>query len=88
MNETKQVSFINRILFLHSLANRRAGKASAVRLSPQEWAVECDRACLLAHILNYTQAAVDPKGDQLFKDDALQAIFDRSVEGLPAFNSK
>ena len=77
----KQELFIHRVLFLHEVATRRAGKASSVRLSLQEWHAECDIMCLLGYVLSEMKRCVDGNGDRLFSNDVLDDICKRAVEG-------
>ena len=82
VDEMKQQLFIHRVLFLHAVATRRAGKASSVRLSLQEWQAECDKMCLLGYILSDMKRCVDGNGDRLFSEDVLDAVCKRAVEGI------
>ena len=77
----KQKLFIHRVLFLHDVATRRAGKACTVRLSLQEWHAECDKMCFLGYVLCEMATCVDGAGDPLFSQDVLDAISKRAVEG-------
>ena len=80
-NDKKQVLFMDRILFLHAIAVRRAGKASTVRLSLQEWVVECDRMALACHCVEEMRTMCDDMGNALFAHNVLEKILNRAVEG-------
>ena len=55
----KQELFVKRILFLHDVACRRAGKACSVRLPLTEWLTECDRMCFVSQVLALMAYLVD-----------------------------
>ncbi|CAL1147634.1 unnamed protein product [Cladocopium goreaui] len=81
VNDRKQVIFIQRVLLLHEIASKKGGRASTNRLSVSEWQLECDRCCLLTHILDEMSRTVDDHGQRLFPDDLLASLATRVVEG-------
>lgn len=81
MDAGKQEGFIERILFLHEILNRRGSKVVS-RLSMQDWAAECDRICLLHTIYAGMKNAVDADGNKLFNEELVTSIGERCVEGL------
>ena len=83
MNQEKQQFFITRILGLHEIARRRAGKACVVRLSLEAWNQEADRICFLGHVLSSMDRMLNDDGDPLFPEDVLEKLADRAREGNP-----
>lgn len=81
MDSDKQELFIDRVQFLHTVATRRAGKASTVRMTLQEWNSECDKMCFLMYVLNEMLACVDNSGQPLFHKSVLEGARNRAVEG-------
>ena len=76
-----QYMFIQRIIFLHQVASRRAGRASTVKLSVSEWCTECDSMCVFTHTLQEMHRACDDSGNRLFSEDLLGNIKNRGLEG-------
>ena len=72
MTPFKQELFLQRLFHLHDISTRRAGKASLVRLSPDQFSLECDRMCLQAfhlgangsnaRLFHWRHCAKDPVG--------------------------
>lgn len=81
VDEAKQYMFIQRIIFLHQVASRRAGRASTVKLSVSEWCTECDSMCVFTHTLQEMHRACDDSGNRLFSEDLLGNIKNRGLEG-------
>ena len=79
---SKQPLFINRILFLHSLAMRRGGKSS-LKLSLQDWQTELTRMMLLSHVWENMCSASGSDGNQLFDKNLLDKLLKNIIEGLP-----
>lgn len=73
--------FVHRVLFLHSIAIRRGGKAATARLSLQEWNAECDRMCFAMYVLQVMEKIKDDMGNPLFSKDILDKVGLRAVEG-------
>ena len=88
VNDRKQVIFIQRVLLLHEIASKKGGRASTNRLSVSEWQLECDRCCLLTHILDEMSRTVDDHGQRLFPDDLLASLAMRVVEGTLCYKSE
>lgn len=78
---SKQLLFLRRVLFLHGLAHRRAGKASPVKLSASEWGKECNRMALLGHVLEEMHSAMNASGAPLFAEDLLTKLLQQCIEG-------
>ena len=76
MTPFKQELFLQRLFHLHDISTRRAGKASLVRLSPDQFSLECDRMCLQAFILEQMEATPDS-----FTEDTVQKIRLGMIEG-------
>ena len=81
MDEGKQVLFMCRILLLHELTSKRAGKSCSVRLSQQDWNEEADRMCLVGHIITAMLDATQPSGDPTFDRKVVDTVARRAVEG-------
>lgn len=84
MTAEKQLLFLKRVLFLHSLAKRRATSKSAVlRLAPAEWAFEADHMSVLAHCLATMKTHRNPAvGNALvFPEEVLNTLQQRAIEG-------
>ena len=80
---TKQVGFIERILYMHGLATRRGAKASVSRLSLQEWQAEVNRSMLMLHVWEQMQGACDGQGGRLFSDDLMKKLRRNIIDGRP-----
>ena len=81
MDDAKQLVFLHRILYLHDLATRRAGKSAPVRLTLQEWAVEADRMALGTYILKAMSLLEMDDGSKVFDDAILETVKVRLLEG-------
>ena len=81
MTPDKQELFIRRVLFLHQVATRRAGKASSARLTLQDWNTEADTMCLLGHVLVDMKSCLDDDGRRVFDDDVMVKVVNRALEG-------
>ena len=68
--------FLERIFHLHDISTRRAGKASVVRLAPDQFALECDRMCFQAFVLEQMEATPDS-----FPADTLRKVRLGMIEG-------
>ena len=88
VNEGKQIMFIQRVFMLHEIASKKGGRASTNRLSLSDWQLECDRCCLLTHILQEMSKTVDDDGTRLFPDDLLTSLAKRVVEGTLCYKSE
>lgn len=76
MTPIKQELFLERIFHLHDISTRRAGKASVVRLAPDQFALECDRMCFQAFVLEQMEATPDS-----FPADTLRKVRLGMIEG-------
>ena len=83
MNQVKQEFFINRILILHEIARRRAGKACSVRLPLEDWNREADRMSFLAYVISSMEGLLNDAGDRVFPNDVLEKLAERAPEGNP-----
>ena len=81
MDFLKQELFVKRILFLHDVATRRAGKACSVRLPLAEWLTECDRMCFVSHVLSAMAHLKDAHGNYVFDNPIIESLLKRAVEG-------
>ena len=68
--------FLERLFHLHEISSRRAGKAAMVRLSSDQFALECDRMCLQAFILESMGA-----DKESFPDNILEKVRLSMLEG-------
>eukprot|EP00435_Cladocopium_sp_Y103_P057869 s1201_g20.t1 len=84
VTDSKQFLFVQRVMQLHTVAARRAGKAASVRLTVQEWDAECDKMCLLGHILETMKKMTDGMGERVFSDEMMLKLAERCIEGCPA----
>ena len=82
VDRKKQVLFMHRVLLLH-IASKKGGpgRASSNRLSLENWVLECDRACLVGHILQDLASACDPMGAAAVTEETIDSIALRAVEG-------
>ena len=81
VDQGKQKLFMQRVLLLHEIASKKGGRASSVRLTVSEWNVECDRCCLVSHILEEMEKEVDSNGVRVFPDSLLIQLAERAIEG-------
>ena len=81
ITEQNQVLFLKRVLFLHALAFRRAGKACVPRLAVADWCCEVNRMCLGCYIIREMTFAKDHDGNRMFDDPILEKIIQRTVDG-------
>lgn len=86
MTERKQLFFVHRFLLLHEIAQKQV-RASHARLTLQQWNDECDKCCLVAHIIEYMEAKTDSNGQRMFDDDVINKLLDRAIEGTLALKS-
>ena len=75
----KQELFLERLFHLHDIASRRAGRASMVRLSSDQFSIECDRVCLQGFVLQ--QMMLHPDS---FPQDSVDKIRLGMIEGTLA----
>ena len=83
VTEVKQHLFIQRILFIHDLTKRKAGKAQTLKVSPSTWELEADVACLAGHIFNVMQTYRDPENLIVFDASTIPTAMGHFVEGNP-----
>lgn len=79
VDKDKQLVFIQRVLLLHEIASKKGGRG--IRLSLNGWNLECDRCCLMLHILDAMSHETDELGNKLFEDDLLSKLVTRVIEG-------
>lgn len=84
MNAAKQELFVERVLFLHSLAVRRGGRYGNLKLTLNDWNAEADRMAFVGYVLEKMTESCDSNGDPLFKADVLQRVRVRALEGYLA----
>lgn len=77
-----QQLFLSRIFLLHEVALRKGGKSSALRLSLGDFQRECDRCCVIAHVLEAMLVAAAPDGSPLFDPDIISQMTQRAIEGI------
>lgn len=80
-NDLKQHLFMQRVFFVFDITKRKAGKAQILRMSPETWDQECDRACLMGAILQSMESFRDPSNTLCFPEKVLKDIMNRFVEG-------
>lgn len=81
MNRLKQQLFMGRVLMLHEIATKQGGRATVPRLSLNDWIALADMCCVLGHILECMDRKLDGFGNRMFKEDLLQSIVKRAIEG-------
>ena len=81
MNTEKQLLFMRRIMLLHNLGSKRAGKAASVKLNLSDWNAECDRMCLLGHLLQAMHDTTADDGRPLFDAPLLATLVKRCLDG-------
>lgn len=81
MNDAKQHIFLQRVLFIHDLTKRRAGKAQVLRLSTTEWLAEADLCCCGGYVLEAMRTARDPDNLVMFSVDTVKTVMARFIEG-------
>lgn len=81
MDKGKQALFMKRILLVHQLTAKRAGKAASLRLGLAEWNLEADRMCFLGFVFQEMRLAVADDGTPLFDDALVDKLVQRSIEG-------
>lgn len=81
VNENKQTLFLHRVFLLHEVALKRGGKQSTARLNLVEWNLECDRCCVIAHILDAVEGTCDDDGNRAVSESVMHAAYKRAVEG-------
>ena len=83
MSEVKQHLFVQRILFIHDLTKRKAGKAQTLKVSPSTWELEADIACLAGHIFHHMQTYRDPENLIVFDASTIPTAMNHFVEANP-----
>lgn len=86
MDEGKQHCFMQRILFMHDVTKRKAGRAQSLRTPPATWELEADLACIAGHILEGMRAHMNPENLVVFPPDTMHSVLTRFIEGLPGHN--
>lgn len=72
---------MRRILHLHAIRVRRAGKACVVRLKYDDWQSEADKACFLGWAQEQMKAASDCDGEPMFPDFVLHKLNRMMIDG-------
>ena len=77
IDDVKQRLFMKRLLHLHTVHCRRAGRACLMRMSSDQWLAEIERICLLGYIFN------DMMKNEAFDVETLQKVQIGILEGHP-----
>ena len=87
MTEQKQILFMKRVLFVHSVTKKKAGRAQILRLAPAQWQLEADIACLTGSIMGKMKDYRDPANNICFTEETMIKVTNLYVEGfLEAFS--
>lgn len=81
MTEQKQILFMKRVLFVHSLTKKKAGRAQILRLAPAQWQLEADIACLTGNIIGKMKDYRDPSNNICFPAETLVKVTNLYIEG-------
>ena len=76
MTEIKQVLLMQRLLHLHSIQNRKAGKACVARLTFDQFEQEVDKVCFLGFVMEAIA-----RNQTLFPADVVQRVEFAIIEG-------
>lgn len=82
MDSGKQHIFMQRVLFVHGVTKKKAGKAQILRLPNHVWELEADVACLAGTILQKMQSFRDPSNLLVFPVETIKMVMSRFIEGL------
>ena len=87
MEESKQLLFMERVLFIFDVTKIRAGKAQVIRMNSQQWHQEADIACIAGHIMNLmTNFRTEEDNLVVFPADTMAMVRKRFIEGTLAFS--
>ena len=84
----KSKLFLERVLFLHSLATSRATSAAQqVRLPIAQWEKEIEIACVASYVLKAMKDSIDSENcnARVFSDTVIQQCRARVIEGRPVY---
>lgn len=81
MNNAKQLMFLQRILFLHSLTKQKAGRAQVLRVAAQVWDLEADVSCLAGFVLEEMREHRTPENLLRFPAETLVTVMNQFLEG-------
>eukprot|EP00435_Cladocopium_sp_Y103_P025652 s2929_g6.t1 len=81
MNSAKQLIFLQRILFVHSLTKQKAGRAQVLRVAAQVWDVEADVSCLGGFVLEEMRQHRTPENLLRFPGETLITVMNQFIEG-------
>ena len=81
MNPAKQHIFMQRVLFVFQVNKRSAGKAQSLRMSKNDWSLECDVSCLAGHILEEMNRFRDDDNKHVFEPAHIATMMTRFIEG-------
>lgn len=87
VNSAKQHIFMQRVLFIFEIKQRSAGKAQVLRLQKQEWATECDLACMAGYVLECMQRYRNADNQLTFTPASISTMMTRFIEGYLSVNS-
>lgn len=76
MTEVKQVLLMRRLLHLHSIQNRKAGKACVARLTFDQFEQEVDKVCFLGYVMEGIA-----RNQALFPADVVETVEFAIIEG-------
>ena len=82
MDSGKQHIFMQRVLFVHGVTKKKAGKAQILRLPNHVWELEADVACLAGTILQKMQSFRDPSNLLVFPVETIKMVMSHFIEGL------
>jgi hypothetical protein len=81
MNDGKQHLFLQRVILVHTIAKKKAGKAQVLRLPAATWNQEADVSCLAGAVLEKMQSFRDPQNLLTFPGETIKAVMNRFIEG-------
>ena len=81
VSPSKQVLFMERVLFGFQVRKRQVKHVSTARLSLEQWEMLLETSCLLQQILDDMEAATADDGTKLFQPADLAKARRRAVEG-------
>lgn len=88
IDKENQKLFLERVLFLHSLATSRATSAAQqVRLPIAQWEKEIEIACVASYVLKAMKDSIDSENcnARVFSDTVIQQCRARVIEGCPVY---
>ena len=82
MDPGKQHVFLQRVLFIHDVTKRKAGKAQSLRVPQATWDLEADLACLGGFILESMKTHRDPENLVVFPVETIATVLTSFIEGF------